>query len=443
MSEKQHLDSDLRVVEIGVRGLFGLYDHTIKLNSEERITIIHGPNGVGKTKVLEMVNHFLSFNFEILYDQYREIFKELYIVLKDGEKLSIYSSFAEEEYSLTLRFTKNDLSWSIDDKLVVIEADGLSDNQTEIISSHGTYGKWDSSDRLILYFNNVINNRSKKRFKCWHLLILSSFSLDNLFFSVNFIDVERLYKSGKDDEGDNRAVNACTAHLLSLLDESLNQYGLCASQLEQTFPHRLIKASRKDIDFDQLKKRLEAVIAQRKRYIDLSLLSENDDVSPFDIDELNNLDKSQYYVMDLYIEDAKAKLDILESLAHRIEVFLAIINRKLTNKHLTFTKREGLTIHDIREYNLPSMGLLSSGEQHEIVLIYDLLFKTEKNALVMIDEPELSLHVSWQDSFVDDLKEVIKIAQFDVILATHSPYIIGDHSNLMVALSAKQAKVIN
>ena len=66
-----------------------------------------------------------------------------------------------------------------------------------------------------------------------------------------------------------------------------------------------------------------------------------------------------------------------------------------------------------------------------------------KNALVMIDEPELSLHVSWQDSFVDDLKEIISIAQFDVILATHSPYIIGDHSNLMVALSAKQPKVIN
>lgn len=205
----------------------------------------------------------------------------------------------------------------------------------------------------------------------------------------------------------------------------------------------MIKASKKDIDFDQLKKRLEAVIAQRKRYIGLSLLSENDDVSPFDMGELNNLDKSQYYVMDLYIEDAKAKLDILEPLAHRLEVFLAIINRKLTNKHLTFTKREGLTIHDIREYNLPNMGLLSSGEQHEIVLIYDLLFKTEKNALVMIDEPELSLHVSWQDSFVDDLKEIISIAQFDVILATHSPYIIGDHSNLMVALSAKQAKVIN
>jgi predicted ATP-binding protein involved in virulence len=88
-----------------------------------------------------------------------------------------------------------------------------------------------------------------------------------------------------------------------------------------------------------------------------------------------------------------------------------------------------------------SLEVLSSGEQHEIVLLYDLLFKTEKNALVMIDEPELSLHVSWQKSFVKDLLEIIKIAEFDVILATHSPYIVGKYSNLMVALTSDQHQV--
>ena len=34
---------------------------------------------------------------------------------------------------------------------------------------------------------------------------------------------------------------------------------------------------------------------------------------------------------------------------------------------------------------------LSSGEQHELVLAYDLLFKVKEKSLVLIDEPELSL----------------------------------------------------
>jgi predicted ATP-binding protein involved in virulence len=50
----------LRVAAIEVRGLFGLYDHTIRLNSGERVTILHGPNGVGKTVVLRMLHALLT-----------------------------------------------------------------------------------------------------------------------------------------------------------------------------------------------------------------------------------------------------------------------------------------------------------------------------------------------------------------------------------------------
>lgn len=41
----------LRIKSVSVEGLFGLYDHTIPLNLEDRVTVIHGPNGVGKTKL--------------------------------------------------------------------------------------------------------------------------------------------------------------------------------------------------------------------------------------------------------------------------------------------------------------------------------------------------------------------------------------------------------
>jgi predicted ATP-binding protein involved in virulence len=68
------------------------------------------------------------------------------------------------------------------------------------------------------------------------------------------------------------------------------------------------------------------------------------------------------------------------------------------------------------------------------VLLYELLFKTKQNALILIDEPELSLHVAWQVEFLNDLARVIKLSSFDVILATHSPQIINDQFDLAVEL---------
>jgi predicted ATP-binding protein involved in virulence len=44
-----------RLSEFRVEGLFGLYDHRIALNLEDRITIIIGPNGRGKTVCLKII----------------------------------------------------------------------------------------------------------------------------------------------------------------------------------------------------------------------------------------------------------------------------------------------------------------------------------------------------------------------------------------------------
>lgn len=45
----------MRVKKIAVKGLFGLFDHEIPVHSAERVTIIHGPNGFGKTVMLRMI----------------------------------------------------------------------------------------------------------------------------------------------------------------------------------------------------------------------------------------------------------------------------------------------------------------------------------------------------------------------------------------------------
>ena len=46
----------MRIANVSVNNLFGMFDHEIPLNLESRITIIIGPNGIGKTILLTMLH---------------------------------------------------------------------------------------------------------------------------------------------------------------------------------------------------------------------------------------------------------------------------------------------------------------------------------------------------------------------------------------------------
>lgn len=68
---------------------------------------------------------------------------------------------------------------------------------------------------------------------------------------------------------------------------------------------------------------------------------------------------------------------------------------------------------------------LSSGEKQLIIILAHVVFlKNGKNtSIFIVDEPELSLHISWQELFVDALLKASPDTQF--ILATHAPAIIS------------------
>lgn len=81
-----------------------------------------------------------------------------------------------------------------------------------------------------------------------------------------------------------------------------------------------------------------------------------------------------------------------------------------------------------------SWDFLSSGEQQELVLLYKLIFKGEKEKIILIDEPEISLNVSWQREFLDDMKKIVEMNGFSILIATHSPQIINDNWDLVESL---------
>jgi ABC-type branched-subunit amino acid transport system ATPase component len=73
---------------------------------------------------------------------------------------------------------------------------------------------------------------------------------------------------------------------------------------------------------------------------------------------------------------------------------------------------------------------LSSGEKHDFIMFFELIFQPMECEVIMIDEPEVSLHIQWQKTFVDYILEICKVNKLQVLIATHSPSIINGHTEL-------------
>ena len=80
---------------------------------------------------------------------------------------------------------------------------------------------------------------------------------------------------------------------------------------------------------------------------------------------------------------------------------------------------------------------LSSGEKRLIVFFANLIFNVRNNlsGIFVIDEPELSLHLSWQKIFVEKVLEVNNNIQ--LIFATHAPEIIGKNRSKIYKLESE------
>lgn len=127
------------------------------------------------------------------------------------------------------------------------------------------------------------------------------------------------------------------------------------------------------------------------------------------------------------VDDHKSKVDKLFS---SINIFIASINSFYsdTGKSLTIDTVGQLGINR-PDQTTASIEALSSGERQLLIIFAHLLFNEYGNRsnVFIIDEPELSLHLKWQERFVSKALEVSPKTQ--LILATHSPEIIGDYEN--------------
>ncbi len=67
---------------------------------------------------------------------------------------------------------------------------------------------------------------------------------------------------------------------------------------------------------------------------------------------------------------------------------------------------------------------LSSGEKQMLVILLTALVENQEHYALLMDEPEISLHIEWQQKLISLIRKINPNAQ--IILSTHSPALIMD-----------------
>ena len=412
----------MRITKISVKKLFGVFDHEIPLNQESRITIIHGPNGVGKTVLMRLLHGL--FNCEYYYVAVDTPFEQIQLEFENGAFLTAEpinldydrtrTTVTGHEWNRGLRICFNDGTSPQSDFTLAIPfdhdefrksqlvgfpkfADGhIFEFFTQVETGEDTLWRADNwlftTEALLdaipslhdAVFGNIPEWSGSIRQK-----INTSLIQTNRVNTVNtkgWIDFGHHYEHAED-----RGLGLGSA--ISAITESI-----------KAIPKREPIVSNRD--------RIEAVLATATTGFDTENLTLERYVESTDWNE----DVARLF--------AKRRSRFISSRQQQ-ELFEKIINERFTFKSFEVDAEIGLRfVSDLgKQIDCRNM---SSGEQHLIILYYQLIFETRPDTLVMIDEPELSMHVDWQENFLNDMQQIVELNQFDLLIATHSPTLIDD-----------------
>lgn len=438
-------NKELTYIEsIKIIKLFEIFDYDIIYPKNENVLIITGPNGFGKTQVLNIIFNLFSRKFIFFHNL---VFETITIVLNNNRTIEIVKEIKNKETKkekiiVTFFFKQgekiieeyvynreisNDLRRSIGRYLPVSQ---ISDNRWEHNLTDQIYSTKEILEELHDYlpitstqYPKIKNPFANKILDAINVHLIRE---QRLFTKVN--NKEARFRNSVNENIMTETIQTYSDELKELiLQKSQDSYTISQS-LDSSYPNRLISEKNK-ISKDEYNKRFTALTDKQEKLTKNGLYESKQEVLDFSGDDSKAL--------LVYLNDLEKKLEVFDDLLEKLELFTNILNeRRFTFKSIYISKEKGFYFKTVNDKDL-KLNQLSSGEQHEVVLLYELIFKTKPNILVLIDEPEISLHITWQKEFLDDLLKIIQIQKFQVLVATHSPSIINDRWDLVYNLEKK------
>lgn len=376
----------MQITEINVQELYGLHNYTIAFDPCDCLKIIHAPNGYGKTTVLKMIRDLLNGQ---MVEIRRVPFKSFSITFNEGE--------------LTISVTKEK------NKIIYYF---IEDNQETVYEMH-------QEESLPIQMEQRLQRLQEE-------------------VPIYFIDANRLWIERRKEQTQEAVMTPTVLEYAKELGEwmreALAESNYLGQELDRSFPGRLVA---------RLNQKDKPILSANEIQFELSKLEEKRELLEGaglypqtkleTITQLEALDEKIRMVLTLYIEDSKEKLKAFEALATKINLLCKLINKRFSYKVMEVNMKDGF-VFKVPTHEVLKADKLSSGEQNELILMFQLLFKCPAHTMILMDEPEISLHIAWQQNFLEDMEEIAKLSQIRMMIATHSPDIINGRWDLTSGL---------
>lgn len=411
------------ITSVYVKGLWGHQDVNILIDSKTNFII--GVNGTGKTTLINLLAAALTFDYDKLL---RIEFESITIRLKEVGGSRRPSIRVVKDISISDDILTYEIQKAAKDAPIVIPFDSRYERMF-IETKDG--GRVVSRRRV----NQEVHTLNEVTLLLKELIKVS-------WLSVNRAD--NLYNR----DIDKRSLSTID-HKINDLNNSLVRY---FSVLSQQFSDHTIEFQKKSflalinneganpifqfsnsIDIDKERKTLVEVFdvlgVENKHYVrklneHFSRLEKvkgrtnTKAISADDFSVIYNSWRAHTLVADYEILQAK-KADIFRPRDNFISLLNTMFNSR---KRFSVSDKNELVVmtNDGRVIGLEE---LSSGEKQLLIILGETLLQHSEHVIYIADEPELSLHVIWQEQLIGAITKINPNAQ--IIFATHSPDIVG------------------
>jgi ABC-type transport system involved in cytochrome c biogenesis ATPase subunit len=449
--------TDERPVQFEVKNLFSRFTWPIALPTQDQpVRFLSAPNGYGKSTMLRILDDIAHQRWTSLG---KTFFESALITFHSGATLTItLVPESEDAKRVTLTLVRQGQANVSDEVPPVSTQAALPTELPPWVRQIGTdrfrdmrYGEILSTEDLVHQLGRDAERRRgapELKQEIQHVLeALDVYYLDANRLSTGIRANSRRWTASyrrRSERPD--AIQHISDVIEEVLERTRSQSGRASERAEGSFPARVLQALRDPPSADRLSPAslAERYAKLRDREEELRSLGLTDRA----MDAIPAKDLTEQgpiaIVLDQMIAGIEKRFGTLERTAKQLTLFRDTINGMLEDKSIHFESNEmwtarrtgGLKVLDDSGRAIP-LPALSSGEQHLIVMFGHILFASGLNdgGLVLLDEPEISLHPQWQMAVTHALKKVAAINNCRMLLATHSPTMIGDDWSSEIALT--------
>ena len=415
----------MQISRLQIKNLYDHYNYDIDFNNEEKeqITILTGPNGYGKTTILRILN---SLNPKSLYYFYIIKFGEIIISFDNNTVLNITQTYKTEIESIFAVDYKDELEKEV--RFIWNKATGEP-------LTHFVYNSTNVKRALRLYTRlydpysrrkslNKLSDREKEEVlldnEIFNEYISESNGQEQFLMQLktlrsHYIPANRIYNDAH-EENEKLPIEKVREALMAEIETAQKDYLRYSQEVDSNFIKKVLDPNYEVCSLASYNELKAEVENQMNTIVKYKLAPK------VEIPEYNDKNKA---VLFAYLKGLKEKFSKFSTILEKTNLFHKMLTSKgFANKYIEISPQHGFRIKSDNGDIIDGYKL-SSGEQNEIIMLYRLIYEVPDQGLLLIDEPENSLHVAWQKTIVDDMKEIASVKRLQIIIATHSPSIVS------------------